>query len=112
MRSHTSTLVSASFLERLKTIPIINFHPTLPGQFDGANAIPRAYDAYKAGSITKTGVMIHKVIPQVDAGDVVCKREIAIDPHDTLEDLEGKIHSVEHSLIVEGVKVIQLKLVS
>ena len=30
-----------------KAIPVINLHPALPGAFDGANAIDRAYEAFR-----------------------------------------------------------------
>lgn len=46
-------------------IPVINLHPALPGQFDGASAIERAWKAGPDGrqEITETGVMIHEVCP-------------------------------------------------
>lgn len=43
-------------------VPIINLHPALPKQFDGANAIQRAHEAWMEGKIEKTGVMIHYVM--------------------------------------------------
>ncbi|KAI9137030.1 phosphoribosylglycinamide formyltransferase [Paraphysoderma sedebokerense] len=89
---------------------IINLHPALPGQFDGAHAIERAYQAFKEGRIKNTGAMIHKVIPEVDRGEVIVKQEIPISDNDSLSDLEDRIHRVEHKLIVEGAKTfLQLK---
>ena len=44
---------------------VINLHPALPGEFDGARAIERAFDAWKEGRIVRTGVMVHRVIAQV-----------------------------------------------
>ncbi|CAJ0769771.1 9672_t:CDS:1, partial [Entrophospora sp. SA101] len=79
--------------------PIINLHPALPGQFDGANAIERAYEAFKKGEINKTGVMVHKVIVDVDKGQPLLIEEVPILDSDTLNDLESRIHSVEHRLI-------------
>ena len=56
-------------------IPVINLHPALPGAFDGANAIQRAYDAFQKGDITHSGVMVHRVVKEVDRGKpVVVKR--------------------------------------
>lgn len=56
-------IVSGPFLEKLsqKDIAIINLHPALPGQFNGANAIERAHADFMKGEITETGVMIHYV---------------------------------------------------
>lgn len=75
-------------------IPIINLHPALPGEFDGANAIGRAYEAFKEGKITRTGVMVHKVVAEVDAGKPLVIREVEIKEADSLDDLEARMHGV------------------
>lgn len=85
-------------------IPCINLHPALPGAFDGANAIGRAYDAFQAGEVDKTGVMVHRVVAEVDRGEPLVVREIPMVKGETKEDLETKIHQVEHEIIVEGAK--------
>ncbi|KAG2223693.1 hypothetical protein INT45_007271 [Circinella minor] len=95
-------IVSPEFLSFFPRQNIINLHPALPGQFDGAHAIERAYEAYKQGKIQHTGVMVHKVIADVDRGQVILERPIPIEDKDTLEDLENRIHSIEHEIIVEG----------
>ena len=79
-------------------IPIINLHPALPGEFDGANAIGRAYDAFKEGRITRTGVMVHKVVAEVDAGKPLVIREVGIEAGDSLDDLEARMHGVSSYL--------------
>ncbi len=90
-------------------IPIINLHPALPGQFPGAHAIKDAYDSYLAGKITSTGLMIHRVIPELDAGEPVIVRTVPIREGDSLEQLEQRIHEVEHEAIVQAVrKVVDL----
>jgi phosphoribosylglycinamide formyltransferase len=86
----------------VRPIPIINLHPALPGAFDGANAIHRAFEAFKAGETTKTGVMVHMVIPEVDRGEPIVVQEVPILESDTLETLEERIHVVEHSAIVKA----------
>lgn len=75
-------------------IPIINLHPALPGAFDGANAIGRAYEAAQKGEIQNTGVMVHKVVPEVDAGEPLVVREVPCVKGESLEDLENKMHAV------------------
>lgn len=82
---------------------VINLHPAMPGQFDGTHAIERAYTAFQNGEITKTGVMVHKVIPEVDKGEPLLIEEVQILKSDTIQDLEMRIHSVEHRLLVEGI---------
>ncbi|KAI9184559.1 Bifunctional purine biosynthetic protein ADE5,7 [Blastocladiella emersonii ATCC 22665] len=82
---------------------VINLHPALPGEFDGAHAIERAYKASREeGGITRTGCMVHHVIPEVDKGEVIIAREVPIHKDDTLEALEERIHAQEHVLIVDG----------
>ncbi|PHH65131.1 hypothetical protein CDD81_3262 [Ophiocordyceps australis] len=83
-------------------IRVINLHPALPGQYQGANAIERAFADFKAGKITKTGIMVHYVIREVDQGAVIMTREVEILPDDDLGRLEARIHSYEHKLIVEA----------
>ncbi len=75
-------------------IPIINLHPALPGAFDGANAIGRAYEAAQRGEIKNTGVMVHKVVKEVDAGQPLLVREVECVNGETLEQLETRIHQV------------------
>ena len=89
-----------------KSIPIINLHPALPKAFDGANAIGRAFDSFQKREITKTGVMVHRVIAEVDRGDVVLVRDVAILPGDSLKDLEDRIHAIEHVVLVEAVQIL------
>lgn len=81
---------------------VINLHPALPGQFPGTDAITRAYAAFQRGEIDHTGVMVHWVIPEVDAGAVIVSATIEISDQDSLEDLAERIHDTEHRLIVEA----------
>jgi phosphoribosylglycinamide formyltransferase len=46
--------------------------------------------------------MIHDVIDEVDRGDPIMIREVECHEGDTLEDLQNRIHSHEHQLIVEA----------
>lgn len=84
---------------------VINIHPALPGMFPGTHAIERAYEAYRRGEITHTGVMVHYAPDEgVDMGPVIVQREVPIYPEDTLETLEARIHEVEHVLYIEAIK--------
>ena len=80
---------------------VINLHPALPGAFPGIRAIERALEAFARGEIQQTGVMIHRVIPEVDAGPVLGVTEVPLLPGDTLEVLQERIHAAEHPLLVE-----------
>ncbi|KAK2459769.1 hypothetical protein APHAL10511_008201 [Amanita phalloides] len=94
------------FLEPLEGVPVINLHPALPGAFDGANALQRAYEAYGRGEIDRTGAMVHRVVREVDRGEPVVVREIEMRGGETLESLEARVHAVEHEIIVEATRVV------
>jgi phosphoribosylglycinamide formyltransferase len=99
-------IVSPEFLQVLGDTPCINLHPALPGQFDGIEAIKRAHDAFARGELKdgKTGVMVHEVVAEVDRGTPVIVREIDCREGESLEDLEARIHEVEHIIIVQGAR--------
>ncbi|KID61256.1 phosphoribosylglycinamide formyltransferase, partial [Metarhizium hybridum] len=96
-------IFSKEFLEPMEKAGarIINLHPALPGEFDGANAIERAYEELTAGRLTRTGIMAHYVIKEVDRGTPIVVEEIEW-KGETLEELKDKIHSCEHKLIVDA----------
>lgn len=97
-------VLSSNFL---KCFPnrVVNLHPALPGTFPGTEAIQRAYTAYQCGEITHTGVMVHLVPDEgVDAGPVLAQEVVLIEPQDTLDSLESRIHAVEHRLLVGVLK--------
>jgi formyltetrahydrofolate-dependent phosphoribosylglycinamide formyltransferase len=97
-------ILSPAFLRQF-TNRIINLHPALPGQFDGTQAIERAFAAYQQSKIEHSGCMVHLAIPEVDAGPVVAQRIVPILPEDTLEDFATRMHAAEHELIMEAVQV-------
>lgn len=83
---------------------VLNIHPALPGTFPGTHSIERAYEAYRRGEIAHTGVMVHLVPDEgVDEGPLVLQAEVPIYPHDTLEELEARVHATEHRLYVQAI---------
>lgn len=85
-----------------RRIPVINLHPALPGAFDGAHAIERAYEAFQKGEIKHSGVMVHYVVKEVDRGEPVLVREVEILPGEPIEAFEERLHSLEWKIIVEA----------
>ncbi len=70
-------------------------------------AIVRAYEAAQRGEIERTGVMVHLVPDeQVDAGPVVAVAEVPIRSGESLEELEARVHEVEHRLLVEAIRTV------
>ena len=109
-------ILSASFLD-LFPKRIINIHPALlpdngTGEtyvtsdgssipvFRGLHAVQQALDA----GVKVTGSTVHYVTPAVDAGPVICREEVAIEPGDNEESLHERLKTVEHTLIVEAVR--------
>lgn len=73
---------------------IINIHPSLLPDFPGLHGIRDAFSA----NVTETGVTIHYVDNGVDTGPIIAQEKVEIEPFDTLDSLEEKIHALEHKL--------------
>lgn len=96
-------LLTMSFLEHFPEM-VLNLHPAMPGQFPGADAIKRAFEAFKRGEINYTGVMVHFVPDEgMDDGPVISLAPVLIYPDDTLETLEARVHETEHRVFVEAI---------
>lgn len=82
--------------EVLDTYPmrVVNIHPALLPSFAGAHGIRDAFD-YGA---KVTGVTVHFASEVFDEGPIIVQEAVAIEPDDTLEVLESRIHDVEHRL--------------
>ena len=97
-------ILSPAFLERFPG-RVVNLHPALPGAFPGRHSIERAYEAFSAGKIEHTGVMVHLVLDEgVDTGPVLAQETVPIYPGDTLAELEARMHLVEHHVLVTTLK--------
>jgi phosphoribosylglycinamide formyltransferase 1 len=88
-----------------QAFPILNLHPAKPGEFAGTRAIERAFDAWLAGEIDESGVMVHWVPDAgVDVGPVIVTDVVPFIAGDTLALFTDRVHRVEHRLIVEGTR--------
>ena len=97
-------LLGNGFLSRFPG-RVINLHPALPGAFPGTHAIERAYEAFQQGQVDRTGVMVHLVPDEgVDNGPVLAQEVVPFIPHESLADLEDRIHRVEHRLLVSVIR--------
>lgn len=96
-------IITMAFLQHFR---ILNLHPALPGMFPGIRAIERAFEAWQDGSIIESGVMIHWVPDEgVDDGPVIIDTAVPFIEDDTLEAFEARLHSVEHELLVQGIRL-------
>lgn len=96
-------ILSSSFVNLHKG-RIINIHPALLPSFPGAHGIE---DAWNYG-VKVTGVTVHLVDEEVDHGIILAQEPVMIKDSDTMEDLERRIHEIEHDIYWKTLrKVIQ-----
>ena len=88
----------------VRPVPVINLHPALPGEYDGAHALDRAWEDYQSAKIVRTGVMVHRVVKQVDAGQPILTREVPFREGESKEEFETRLHGVEWDVIVQATK--------
>ena len=91
-----------TFLKQFKNI--INLHPALPGQFAGSHAIRDAYKAFKEGKIKETGIMVHRVIEEVDKGETIDTKRVPIFDDDTESDLKKRVQYFEKFLLISSIQ--------
>lgn len=112
-------IVSSRFLDVLKgvrvlegeeplgrEIPIINIHPALFGQFDGAHAIERGFEAFQRGEVEELGVMVHRVVREVDRGEPLIERRVEVRKGEEMGEYEERLHKVEWEIIVEATRMV------
>ena len=84
-------IVTEVFTARIEAI---NIHPSLLPLFRGYDALRRSFESgMKVG-----GVTVHRVTAEVDGGEILAQRCVAIEEGESLEDFAAKIHAAEHDL--------------
>jgi phosphoribosylaminoimidazole-succinocarboxamide synthase len=96
-------ILSDSFLKGL-SCPIINLHPALPNAFPGGHAVEDAFHAFQQGNVKHTGIMVHHVVPIVDAGNVIAQMDIPIYDGDELTHLKERIKYFEKGLLLKAIE--------
>jgi phosphoribosylglycinamide formyltransferase-1 len=79
--------------------PILNVHPSLLPAFPGAHAVDDAL----AHGVKVTGVTVHFVVEEVDAGPIVAQAPVAVEEGDTPDTLHARMKAVEHQLLPDAV---------
>ncbi|MDQ3377511.1 MAG: phosphoribosylglycinamide formyltransferase [Actinomycetota bacterium] len=90
-------VLSPAFLERFPAV--LNVHPSLLPEFRGLRAVERALEA----GVEETGVTVHFMVEEVDAGPVVAQEAVPVLPGETKESLLERLHPVEHRLLARAV---------
>jgi phosphoribosylglycinamide formyltransferase 1 len=94
-------LLSPPFVERFRE-RMINVHPALLPSFPGLDAIGQAL----AHGVAVTGVTVHFVDEGVDSGPIVMQRAVDVPYTRDREELEAKIHRMEHELLPQAIRMI------
>lgn len=94
-------LLSAPFVARFRD-HIVNVHPALLPSFPGLDAIGQALEH----GVRVTGVTVHFVDEGVDSGPIVLQRAVPVPDDRDAAALEDAIHSVEHELLPQAIRLI------
>ena len=81
---------------------ILNIHPALLPSFPGVDAQGQAFEH----GVTVSGVTVHFVTRDLDAGPIVLQRTVAVLEDDTRETLAARILEQEHLAYPEAVSLV------
>ena len=90
-------ILSPDFIQQYQTnntSRIINIHPSLLPAYKGLNAFERAYN----DQVPKSGITVHFVNEQIDAGEIIVQESFERSNTDLLEDFIRKGQKIEHKL--------------
>jgi phosphoribosylglycinamide formyltransferase 1 len=79
---------------------ILNVHPALLPSFPGANAQRQAFDH----GVKVTGVTVHFVTPELDAGPIVMQAAVPVLETDTVESLADRTLKIEHEIYPQAIE--------
>ena len=75
---------------------IINIHPALLPKYGGKGMWGHhVHEAVKAAGETETGMTVHWVTPECDAGEIIAQFRVALSPNDSVEIIAKKEHMLE-----------------
>jgi phosphoribosylglycinamide formyltransferase-1 len=94
-------LLSEPFIARFRG-RVVNIHPALLPEFPGLDAIGQAL----AAGAQETGVTVHFVDEGIDTGPTIVQRPVPVPVGRERQVLEAAVHSVEHQLYPEAIRMI------
>jgi phosphoribosylglycinamide formyltransferase-1 len=94
-------LLSPQYVRRFEN-RIVNVHPALLPSFPGLDAIGQALEH----GVRITGVTIHFVDEGVDSGPIILQRAVEVPDSRDWDELEERIHAVEHELLPDAIRLI------
>ena len=85
---------------------IVNIHPALLPKFGGKGMYGlRVHQAVIESGETISGVTVHYVSEEYDAGQILAQETVAVEENDTAETLADKILEIEHKVYPEAIAV-------
>jgi phosphoribosylglycinamide formyltransferase 1 len=94
-------LLSSSFVRRFPN-RIVNVHPALLPSFPGLDAVGQAL----SHGVRVTGVTVHFVDEGVDSGPIILQQPVEVPPSGDRDELEERLHRVEHELLPSAIRLI------
>jgi phosphoribosylglycinamide formyltransferase 1 len=91
-------LLSPVFIEAFPNA-ILNIHPSLLPAFPGIDAQRQALEH----GVKVSGVTVHLVTPELDAGPIILQAAVPVHDDDTVETLSARILEQEHRLYPEAI---------
>ncbi|MBO4596665.1 MAG: phosphoribosylglycinamide formyltransferase [Bacteroidaceae bacterium] len=84
---------------------IINIHPALLPKYGGKGMYGHhIHEAVKAAGEKETGITIHYVNNELDAGEHIAQFKVALSDEDTADTIAAKIHELEQAHFPEVIK--------
>jgi phosphoribosylglycinamide formyltransferase-1 len=81
---------------------LLNIHPSLLPRHGGPGMFGlHPHESVLAAGDAETGVTVHLVTENYDAGPIVRQRRVSVEPGDTPETLQQRVLAVEHQLYPE-----------
>ena len=94
-------LLHAPFFDAFRGLTL-NIHPSLLPAHGGAGMMGMAvHRSVLAAGDRETGVTIHEVTPELDAGPILARERVPVLPGDDAESLAARVLAAEHRLLVE-----------
>jgi formyltetrahydrofolate-dependent phosphoribosylglycinamide formyltransferase len=85
---------------------MLNIHPALLPAFGGKGMYGRrVHEAVVEYGARISGATVHLVDEEYDHGPIVLQRGVFVKPDDTAEDLEARVHEIEHELYVHALQL-------
>ena len=118
-QAETDLVVLAGYMKKLGPMVlrdfekrIINVHPSLLPRHGGKGLYGRrVHEAVLAAGDEKTGATVHFVNAEYDKGDILKQESFTIAQGETEASLAGRVHEIEHRLLLDTIKLISRRKV-